>query len=169
MPRFLTLLKMRFKSPIPPARLCISPSPRCTSSSLRLTRLKLSPSLRSKVEFNFSSTIMRICSKFFSVLSHILSNRLSSCSDKRSAADWFSIRAARARVACSLRRSRSPSYMRRSVASKCRTSSARSFSSTAPARLRYSIKITASCKIIINTSIITVKSITHLPFCNLNL
>ena len=68
-PRSLTLVKTRLRSPTPVAKVCISPSPRCTASSLSLTILKDSPMRFSKALCNCSSTVFCICSSFFSLLS----------------------------------------------------------------------------------------------------
>ena len=66
-PRDLTFVKTRFKSPTPVAKVCISPSPRCTCSKRSDTCLNDSPRRCSKVACNFSSTVWRICSSLFEV------------------------------------------------------------------------------------------------------
>ena len=66
-PRVFTLVSTRFRSPTPVARLCISPSPRCTASSRSLTSLNDSPSRRSSVPCSFSSTVWRIWSSLRSL------------------------------------------------------------------------------------------------------
>ena len=64
MPRDLTLVSTRLRSPTPEASVCISPSPLCTCSSRSLTSLNDSPRRRSSVSCSFSSTVRRICSSF---------------------------------------------------------------------------------------------------------
>ena len=49
-PRALTLVSTRLRSPTPVARLCISPSPFCTDSSWSLTSLNDSPRRFSSVD-----------------------------------------------------------------------------------------------------------------------
>jgi hypothetical protein len=63
-PRDLTLLRMRFKSPTPVARACISPTLSWTFVNESLTILNDAPSRCSRVPWSFSSTVWRICSSF---------------------------------------------------------------------------------------------------------
>ena len=66
-PRVLTLVNTRFKSPTPVARVCISPSPLCTASSRSDTCLNDSPSRNSSVACSFSSTVRRISSSLLAL------------------------------------------------------------------------------------------------------
>ena len=67
-PRVLTLVSRCFRSPTPCARVCISPKPLWTCSSLSATCLKLSPKRVSKVVCSFSSTVLRISSSLAELL-----------------------------------------------------------------------------------------------------
>ena len=68
-PRVLTLLSTRFNPPTSCAKVCISPSPFCTLSNCSVTKRKDCPIRSFNVFWSFSSTVTRISSSLFSVLS----------------------------------------------------------------------------------------------------
>ena len=70
-PRILTLLKTFLRPPTSCARVCISPSPFCTSNSCFPTVSKLFPILSVSVLSSFSSTVCLIFSNFSLVSSTI--------------------------------------------------------------------------------------------------
>ena len=76
-PRVLTLESTFFKSPTPLARVCISPNPLYTCSSLSLTKRNDCPMRSSKVFCSFSSTVARICSSLLPLSSCMVRMRCS--------------------------------------------------------------------------------------------
>ena len=66
-PRIFTLLSTRFSPPTSCASVCISPKPFCTFPSCLLTSSNDCPMRSCRVFCNFSSTVARISSSFFSV------------------------------------------------------------------------------------------------------
>src|SRR5574343_177043 len=83
-PRVLTLVSTRFRSPTPAASVCISPKPRCTCSSRSLTSLNDSPRRCSSVACSFSSTVRRISSSLLALSAWIAVSRPSTVNLRRS-------------------------------------------------------------------------------------
>ena len=94
MPRVLTLVSTRFRSPTPAASVCISPRPLCTCSSRSDTCLNDSPRRCSSVACSFSSTVARICSSLAALSVRSASRRCSTVVRTASerAARWLQLR-----------------------------------------------------------------------------
>ena len=88
-PRDLTLVITRFRSPTLLARVCISPRPLCTCSSRSLTSLNDSPRRCSSVACNFSSTVRRISSSLVALSAWMAASRSLSAARNCSAFCWL--------------------------------------------------------------------------------
>ena len=124
-PRALTLVSTRLRSPTPVARVCISPSPFCTDSSWSLTSLNDSPRRFSSVDWSFSSTVVRICSSFFSLPACSSMTRVSMVVRMPSSAVWLEALSSASRLETPSSCARCTSAMPPSVSASMRLPAAR--------------------------------------------
>ena len=104
-PRVLTLVNTRLRSPTPVASCCISPSPRCTCSSRSDTSLNEESSRLERVLCSFSSTVSRIFSSLAALSScsaRSCCSRVARISAMRCSLRWVSSRSCA--ETCSMKR-----------------------------------------------------------------